>query len=88
MLPYPPWIALPIDTADACMVPEFHRLCANASRQKPLCDAGASGSGKTTFTNRLKKVMNNVIVLSMDMYNDGSKVLEVIPHLVDDLSCC
>eukprot|EP00892_Ulva_mutabilis_P001750 jgi/Ulvmu1/11576/UM079_0019.1 len=37
---------------------------------------GASGSGKTTFTDRLKKVMNNVVVLSMDMYNDGSKVLE------------
>jgi hypothetical protein len=38
--------------------------------------AGASGSGKTTFTSRLKKMMNNVLVLSMDMYNDGTKVLE------------
>jgi uridine kinase len=37
---------------------------------------GASGSGKTTFTSRLEKLMNNVTVISMDMYNDGSKVME------------
>jgi uridine kinase len=37
---------------------------------------GASGSGKTTFTSRLEKLMNNVTVLSMDMYNQGDKVLE------------
>ena len=38
--------------------------------------AGASGSGKTTFTQRVKSTMTNIAVLSMDMYNDGSKVRE------------
>ena len=38
--------------------------------------AGASGSGKTTFTTRLKKMLANIAVISLDMYNDGSKVLE------------
>lgn len=58
-------------------MPECQWICFDAFQEKLLCCAGASGSGKSTFTDRLKKVMNTVVVLSMDMYNDGSKVLEV-----------
>ena len=42
----------------------------------PSTAAGASGSGKTTFTSRLKKMLANIVVISLDMYNDGDKVLE------------
>lgn len=38
--------------------------------------AGASGSGKTTFTSRLKKMLANIVVISLDMYNQGDKVKE------------
>ena len=37
---------------------------------------GASGSGKSTFTHRLKAMLANIAVISLDMYNDGSKVVE------------
>ncbi len=38
--------------------------------------AGASGSGKTTFSNKLQSLLPGIIVLSMDMYNDSSKVVD------------
>jgi Phosphoribulokinase / Uridine kinase family len=44
--------------------------------QLSLHISGASGSGKTTFTARLKKMLADIAVISLDMYNDGSKVRE------------
>uniref|UniRef100_A0A7S0S2Q8 CYTH domain-containing protein n=1 Tax=Chlamydomonas leiostraca TaxID=1034604 RepID=A0A7S0S2Q8_9CHLO len=38
--------------------------------------AGPSGSGKTAFSEKVKTFMPGVVVISMDMYNDGSKVVD------------
>ncbi|KAK2078989.1 hypothetical protein QBZ16_002679 [Prototheca wickerhamii] len=38
--------------------------------------AGPSGSGKTAFSARLQSFIPDSVVLSMDMYNDGSKVID------------
>lgn len=37
---------------------------------------GASGSGKTAFSAKVKDFMPNIAVISMDNYNDGSKVVD------------
>jgi uridine kinase len=36
---------------------------------------GASGSGKTAFSERVKGFMPNIAVISMDNYNDASKLV-------------
>ncbi|GLI71290.1 hypothetical protein VaNZ11_016424 [Volvox africanus] len=38
--------------------------------------AGPSGSGKTAFSEKIKNLMPGVAVISMDMYNDGTKVID------------
>lgn len=38
--------------------------------------AGASGSGKTTFCKKLQSLLPSITVLSMDMYNDSSKLVD------------
>ncbi|KDD75535.1 hypothetical protein H632_c634p2, partial [Helicosporidium sp. ATCC 50920] len=38
--------------------------------------AGPSGSGKTAFSARIRSFMPSAVVLSLDMYNDGSKVID------------
>ncbi|KXZ47707.1 hypothetical protein GPECTOR_33g589 [Gonium pectorale] len=38
--------------------------------------AGPSGSGKTAFSEKVKSLMPGVALISMDMYNDGSKVID------------
>ncbi|KAG2492795.1 hypothetical protein HYH03_008955 [Edaphochlamys debaryana] len=38
--------------------------------------AGPSGSGKTAFSEKVKNLMPGVALISMDMYNDGSKVID------------
>ncbi|KAG2443404.1 hypothetical protein HXX76_001762 [Chlamydomonas incerta] len=38
--------------------------------------AGPSGSGKTAFSEKVKGLMPGVAVISMDMYNDGTKVID------------
>ncbi|KAG2443289.1 hypothetical protein HYH02_009359 [Chlamydomonas schloesseri] len=38
--------------------------------------AGPSGSGKTAFSEKIKGLMPGVAVISMDMYNDGTKVID------------
>eukprot|EP00201_Polytomella_parva_P012063 CAMPEP_0175063392 /NCGR_PEP_ID=MMETSP0052_2-20121109/14730_1 /TAXON_ID=51329 ORGANISM="Polytomella parva, Strain SAG 63-3" /NCGR_SAMPLE_ID=MMETSP0052_2 /ASSEMBLY_ACC=CAM_ASM_000194 /LENGTH=352 /DNA_ID=CAMNT_0016329583 /DNA_START=160 /DNA_END=1215 /DNA_ORIENTATION=+ len=38
--------------------------------------AGPSGSGKTAFSEKVRSFDPNVAVISMDMYNDGSKVVD------------
>ncbi|GMH38094.1 hypothetical protein BSKO_05978 [Bryopsis sp. KO-2023] len=38
--------------------------------------AGPSGSGKTAFSKKVKSFMQGVAVISMDNYNDGSKVVD------------
>ena len=37
---------------------------------------GASGSGKTAFSEKVKDFMPGIAVISMDNYNDGSKVVD------------
>uniref|UniRef100_A0A383VV85 CYTH domain-containing protein n=1 Tax=Tetradesmus obliquus TaxID=3088 RepID=A0A383VV85_TETOB len=37
---------------------------------------GASGSGKTAFSEKVKDFMPGIVVISMDNYNDGSKVVD------------
>ncbi|KIZ05000.1 hypothetical protein MNEG_2962 [Monoraphidium neglectum] len=37
---------------------------------------GASGSGKTAFSERVKGFMPNIAVISMDNYNDASKLID------------
>ena len=37
--------------------------------------AGPSGSGKTVFSEKIRSFIPGVAVISMDMYNDGSKVV-------------
>jgi len=39
--------------------------------------AGASGSGKTAFSERVKSFMPGIAVISMDNYNDSSKLVGV-----------
>lgn len=41
-----------------------------------LAIAGPSGSGKSTFTDKVKALLPGCVVLSMDSYNDGSKVID------------
>ncbi|PNW74224.1 hypothetical protein CHLRE_13g590300v5 [Chlamydomonas reinhardtii] len=38
--------------------------------------AGPSGSGKTAFSEKIKGLMPGVAIISMDMYNDGTKVID------------
>lgn len=38
--------------------------------------AGPSGSGKTAFTERILNFMPSIAVISMDNYNDGSRVID------------
>ncbi|KAK9064694.1 hypothetical protein SSX86_016076 [Deinandra increscens subsp. villosa] len=38
--------------------------------------AGPSGAGKTSFTDKVLNFMPNVAVISMDNYNDGSRVID------------
>ena len=38
--------------------------------------AGPSGSGKTVFSEKIRSFIPGVAVISMDMYNDGSKVVD------------
>ena len=38
--------------------------------------AGPSGSGKTAFSAKVRDFVPGVAVISMDMYNDGSKVID------------
>ncbi|KAL8229055.1 hypothetical protein R6Q57_013955 [Mikania cordata] len=38
--------------------------------------AGPSGAGKTSFTDKILNFMPNVAVISMDNYNDGSRVID------------
>ncbi|GIL62460.1 hypothetical protein Vafri_16688 [Volvox africanus] len=38
--------------------------------------AGPSGSGKTAFSEKIRSLMPGVAVISMDMYNDGTKVID------------
>ncbi|KAL6785836.1 CMPK1 [Auxenochlorella protothecoides x Auxenochlorella symbiontica] len=38
--------------------------------------AGPSGSGKTAFSAKIQSFIPDSVVLSMDMYNDGSKVID------------
>ncbi|EFJ49038.1 hypothetical protein VOLCADRAFT_59885 [Volvox carteri f. nagariensis] len=38
--------------------------------------AGPSGSGKTAFSEKIKSLMPGVAIISMDMYNDGTKVID------------
>ncbi|XP_076895727.1 inorganic pyrophosphatase TTM2-like [Bidens hawaiensis] len=38
--------------------------------------AGPSGAGKTSFTEKILNFMPNVAVISMDNYNDGSRVID------------
>ena len=55
-----------------------HRRCRCASvpplRQVGL--AGPSGSGKTAFSEKIKSFIPGCCLLSMDNYNDGSKVID------------
>jgi uridine kinase len=38
--------------------------------------AGPSGSGKTAFSEKIKSFIPGCALLSMDNYNDGSKVID------------
>lgn len=38
--------------------------------------AGPSGAGKTSFTEKIINFMPSVAVISMDNYNDGSRVID------------
>ena len=38
--------------------------------------AGPSGAGKTVFTSKIQEFMPGAVPLSMDMYNDSSRLLE------------
>lgn len=38
--------------------------------------AGASGSGKTAFSEKVKSFMPGITVISMDMYNDATKLVD------------
>jgi Ni2+-binding GTPase involved in maturation of urease and hydrogenase len=37
---------------------------------------GPSGSGKTAFSERVKEFMPGICVISMDNYNDSSKLID------------
>lgn len=45
--------------------------------------AGPSGSGKTVFSEKIRSFIPGVAVISMDMYNDGSKVVRAARRGVD-----
>lgn len=61
----------------AFMVVRAIQLLVSRNRDVVLVGlAGPSGSGKTSFSKKLRSFMPGAVVLSMDMYNDGSKVID------------